>query len=611
MARTQQRRLINPRLGIYFSIFASGFSGLVVMLLILDQLGTPQGLIRLSMLVLPLAAFAGIAVCAYCQEPAEFFAAGRRVPAVYAGLVLAGSAVGSTGTVAITGLFFINGHDAWCLAIGFSAGFVVMALMIAPYMRKLGAYTVPSYLGRRFDSRLLRLTSAAIVAAPMLLVIVAELKMGAWAARWLTGFSEPSMMLLIASLAMLTVAVGGTRSLTWTNVAQAIAAFLALLIPVAVVAALVTNLPLPQLSHGPVLRGISRMESMQGVPIAIAPALAFDLAGQGLSQLTHRIAAPYTSVGPISFILASLTLMCGIAGAPWLLPRLTTTPGVYATRKAIGWATLLCGLTLLTAASVAVFMRVYVMDTVVDHRPSELPDWFRAMAAAGMARADVGVDRLALANLSFDRDAVLFMLPTAAGFPPVVLFMALAGAIAAALLAASSGMSALGNVLAEDGINGLMWDPSPPPLAVGAARLGAIAVGVAALLTAVLIPHDPLQLLIWALAISASSTFPVLAMSVWWKRLNAFGAVVGMGTGFGVAILAILAGEAAWLGVPSELAAVFAVPASLVAAVAASLATPAPGRHVLDVVREIRLPGGETLHDRETRRARMKQRTPA
>lgn len=610
MAVTSHRRLINPRLGIYFSIFASAFAGLVVLMLILEQLGMRPGLIRIAMLAVPLVIYAAIAGFAYSREPLEFFAAGRRVPAVYAGLVVAGSALGATGMVAFTGLFFINGHDAWCLAIGMSSGFVVMALMIAPYLRKLGAFTVPSFLGRRFESRVLRLVAAALLTPVMLLVIVAELKMGAWAAHRLTGFSQLSMMIVLASFAMLTVAAGGLRSVTWANVAQAIAALLALLVPVAIVGAMVTNLPLPQLSHGPVLRAIGRLESMQGVSIAIAPALSFDLAGQGLAPLVHRIAAPYSSVGPISFILASLTIMCGIAAAPWLLPRLATTPGVYETRKAIGWATVIAGLTLITIASVAVFMRDIVMDTLVEKRAAELPEWFRVLVSTGAARADVGVDRLALSNLSFQRDSVLFMLPAAAGLSDVVVYMALAGAVAAAALAASSAIAALGTMIAEDGINGLMWEPPPPAMALGAGRIGTLAAGLVPAFTAMMIYTDPLQLMLWALAISASAAFPVLAMSVWWKRLNAVGAIVGMVTGFTVAVLAILAGEAAWLGVPSELAAIFAIPSSVAAAIIAARMTPAPGRNVLELIRDIRLPGGETIYDRELRLSRMRRRTP-
>jgi cation/acetate symporter len=123
-----------------------------------------------------------------------------------------------------------------------------------------------------------------------------------------------------------------------------------------------------------------------------------------------------------------------------------------------------------------------------------------------------------------------------------------------------------------------------------------------------MVPADPLSLLLWGLALSGSAALPVLVLSVWWKRLNAFGALAGMVAGFTVAVLAVLAGQVTWLGVPSALAAVFGVPAAFAVAMIAARMAPAPGRHVLEVVRDMRLPGGETIHDRELRLLRLQQR---
>jgi cation/acetate symporter len=608
MTTASHSRLVNPRLGTYFGIFTSTFAALVLLLLIFEQLGAAEEVLRWVMLLGPIALFAAIGLAARCTEPIEFFASGRRVPAVYCGLGLAASALGGTGMVALTGLFFLNGFDAWCLVIGFSAGFVVMALAIAPFLRKVGAFTLPSYLGRRFESRLVRVASAAILAVPMMLVITAEVRMGAWAASLLSGQSETSMIALIVLAATATVLLGGLRSLTWSNTAQAIASLLALMVPVGIVAAVVTNLPLPQLSHGPVLRAIGRAEFAQGVPIAIAPSLAFDLAGQELQSLAHRIAEPYGSVGPLSFILAGLALMTGVAAAPWLLPRCGATPGVYDARKAVGWATVFCGITMLTLSSVAVFMRDTVMDELVGRSASQLPAWFSGLQEMGWARVDGNAPRLPLASFSFKRDAVLFALPQAAGLPTVLLLLALEGAVAAALVGASAGIVALANVLAEDVIKGLRREPPAPGPRVMVARLAVAAVGVAAGATAIVVPADPLNLLLLGLALSGSAAFPVLVLSVWWKRINAFGALCGMVAGFSVAVLAILAGEATWLGVPAALAAVFGVPAGFATAVLVSRMGRVPERLVLELVRDMRLPGGETIHDREIRLLRLQQR---
>jgi cation/acetate symporter len=607
MSTASHGRLVNPRLGTYFGIFASAFISLVLLLLILEQLGASDPVLRWVMLAGPMVLFAGVGVAAGCREPSEFFASGRRVPAVYSGLGLACSAVGGTGIVALAGLFFLNGFDAWCLVIGFSAGFVVMALVIAPFLRKFGAFTVPSYLGRRFESGPLRVASAMLLAVPMLLVITAEVRMGAWAASLLSGQPEIPMIVLIVLAAAATVMMGGMRSLTWSNTAQAIVSLLALMVPVGIVAAVVTNLPLPQLSHGPVLRAIGRAEFAQGVPIAIAPSLAFELAGQELHTLAHRMAEPYGSVGPLAFILAGLSLMTGIAGAPWLLPRCGVTPGVYDARKAVAWATVFCGILTLTVSSVAVFLRDMVVDDLVGHSAEQMPLWFVNLQEMGAA-VDGNAARLPLASFSFQRDAVLFALPVAAGLPTVLQLLALEGAVAAALIGSSAGMVALASILAEDVLNGLRRELPPAGLRVASARFALVAVAAIAGTIAVMVPADPLSLLLWGLALSGSAAFPVLVLSVWWKRLNAFGALAGMVAGFTVAVLAVLAGQVTWLGVPSALAAVFGVPAAFAVAMIAARMAPAPGRHVLEVVRDMRLPGGETIHDRELRLLRLQQR---
>ena len=608
MSTASHGRLVNPRLGTYFGIFASAFISLVLLLLIFEQLGASDPMLRWVMLAGPMILFAGIGIAAGCREPSEFFASGRRVPAVYSGLGLACSAVGGTGIVALAGLFFLNGFDAWCLVIGFSAGFVVMALVIAPFLRKFGAFTVPSYLGRRFESGPLRVASATLLAVPMLLVITAEVRMGAWAASLLSGQPEMPMIMLIVLAAAATVMMGGMRSLTWSNTAQAIASLLALMVPVGIVAAVVTNLPLPQLSHGPVLRAIGRAEFAQGVPIAIAPSLAFELAGQELHTLAHRMAEPYGSVGPLAFILAGLSLMTGIAGAPWLLPRCGVNPGVYDARKAVAWATVFCGILTLTVSSVAVFLRDMVVDDLVGHSAEQMPLWFVNLQEMGWAAVDGNAARLPLASFSFKRDAVLFALPVAAGLPTVLQLLALEGAVASALIGASSGMVALASILAEDVLNGLRRELPPAGPRVASARLALMAVAAIAGAIAIMVPADPLSLLLWGLALSGSAAFPVLVLSVWWKRLNAFGALAGMVVGFTVAVLAVLAGQVSWLGVPSALAAVFGVPAAFAAAILAARMAPAPGRHVLEVVRDMRLPGGETIHDRELRLLRLQQR---
>ncbi len=606
MSLMSRSRLVNPRLGTYFGIFVSALSGLVLLLIIFEQLGTPDAALRWVMLIGPLLLYAAIAASVFTKDPIDFFVVGRRVPAGYTGLGIASSAMGATGIVAMTGVFFIIGFDALFIVIGGLAGLVLMAVMLAPFLRKFGMFTVPSYLGRRFDSRSVRILCAALIAVPMLLLLAAELRIGAFVAAWLVGQPQSLMVVLMTFCIVLGLVLGGMRSFTWTSSAQAIAAILALMVPVAVVAVMATNFPLPQLTHGPLLRELVRNEVIQGVPIVEASSFAFMLPGDGMLPIAKRFTEPFGNVGPAAFVVAMLTVAAGVASAPWLLPRVTMTPGVYETRKSLGWATVFFSLVMLTVASVSVFMRDYVMDIVAAAGSTTVPDWLQQLTELGFAQIDTRSTRLVVASFSFWRDTVFLSLPIAAGLPNVFAYFAAAGAVAAALVAAGAVVGALGNVIAEDVINGLSWEPLPSEPRVWVAR---IAFGVVAILggsMALVAPTDALSLLLTCLALTGSTLFPVLALSIWWKRMNAFGAMAGLASGFGVAVVTMLAGSA--IGLDGALAGLLGIPASVLGTILASLATPAPTRSVLELVREMRVPGGEVIYDREMRLLRLKNR---
>ena len=612
MSNTPAKRIVNSRLGVYFAIFASAYVAVILLAMIGEQLAWPPAAVRWAVVLVPLGFYAIIGMAGSTRDPIEFFAAGRRVPAVYNGLAMAFSAFGGTGLVAMTGTLFLVGFDALCLVIGGLAGFVVMGILLAPFFRKFGAYTIPSYLGRRFESPSLRRISAVIVAVPLTLMLVAEIKTAAFAGAFLTAAPSWSIVALVTAALAITLWPGGTRGLTWSSVAEAIAALLALIVPVTIVAVLWTNLPLPQLSYGPLMRALARQEATQGLPLVFAQGFTFDLPGAGLSSITKRFATTFGAVGPQGFVTAMLTIMAGVAVAPWLLPRVATAPGVYHARKSIGWATLVFGLLMLTAAGIAVYMRVLLFDATSD---GTVPAFVLELASRGYTEIDAKAvasfpeaSRSALASIAVLRDAVLLMLPSAAGLPGVFVAFAVAGAIAATLAGGSAAATALGSLLAEDIVHGGKAEPPPDGPRLTTARLGiafALASGGAG---AAFVPGDAFDMLLWALALTGSTLFPVLVMSIWWKRINAFGATAGIASGFGVALLAIIAGELQWLPVDPSLAGLFGIPASCLAAIAATLATPHPGRHMLELVRDIRVPGGEILYDREMRLLQLKKR---
>jgi cation/acetate symporter len=611
LAFSARTRLVNPRLGTYYGIFTAGFAAIVMMALMLEQLAIADSLVRLVLFGGPLVLYAGLALLSPANEAREYFAAGRRVPAFFNGLVLGIATLGGAGFLALTGALFISGFDALCIGIGWSAGLVFMGVLFTPFLRKFGAYTVPTFLGRRFESRTVRLVAAATLGVPLLLLLAAEARFAAYAAAWLLGQSERLTALVVVGFVTVLVFAGGMRALTWGSVGKGIVALLALAVPATIVAIMVSNLPLPQMTHGNMLRVITRAEIVRGVPIILVPPLAFDLPGVGMEQLSKRFIQAFGSVGSLAFVLMTFVAAAGVAASPALLARSGTTPGVYEARKSIGWAVLVTGLVLLTLPAIAVYLRAQLVEQVLGQPSGRLPVWFQLLQQAGVARIEGKAQIVGLSNIAFERDAAVFALPIAAGFPQALVYLSLAGALAAALAALAAAMTTSASILAEDVVNGLTEETPPDSARIGTARICLLGVAFITAWLALAAPGDPLQLLLWALNLTASSAFPVLLLAIWWKRANAWGAMVGMITGITVALFLMLLAETGAIGLPSVLAGAVALPVALAATAVAALTTPAPGRSAIDVVREVRVPGGETVYDRELRLLRLKNRAPS
>ena len=209
---------------------------------------------------------------------------------------------------------------------------------------------------------------------------------------------------------------------------------------------------------------------------------------------------------------------------------------------------------LLTLPAVAVYLRALLLDQVVGHPGDSLPVWFQLLQQAGIARIEAKTQVVRLAGIGFERDAVLFALPIAAGFPQVVVYLALAGALAAALAALASSLVAIAGILAEDIVYGLPDETAPESARIGTARVAMLGAAFVTTWLAIAAPADPLQLFLWSLTLSAATSFPVLLLAIWVKRTNAWGALAGMITGFVVTVFMMLLSETGAIGLPSALA---------------------------------------------------------
>ena len=593
----------DPMLGVYFGIFAACLAAGVLLLLIFEQLGLAEASLKTAMAGVSIALFVTIGLGAYTNRAREFLFVGRRVPAIYNGMAMAIAGPGGVGLVGIAGSLFLAGFDMLCIGVGIVAGLTVSVMLIAPFLRKFGAPTVPSFLGQRFESGTVRLLAASVASVPLMLIAVAEIKIAIMAGAWLLPLSSASAALLVVLVLVATIAPGGVRSLSWSTAAQSMVVLVAILLPAGIAAVMETNLPFGQLSHGPLLRTIGRIEAAQNVPIPVAGLLAVDLPDVGLQPITGRFATTFGTIGPLAFVLLALSVLAGIAGSPSLLARSATTPSVYDTRKSMGWAVALVGVLLMTFSSVAVFERDLLLNAFVGHPSAAVPTGLQRLVDLGLASVESRPTRMTATSVLFDRDGTLLALPILLGMPLAVVNLVAAGVLAAALAGAAASVTQLGVIIGDDVINAPAGERSSDAQRLWVCRLAITAAAALAGFGAVLVGGDPLLLLLHGLAISGSALFPVIALSIWWKRATTAGALAGMATGFVTAALVMLA-DLSSIGLPALLAPAIAVPAAVAATMLVSHLTPAPGRHILELVRDLRVPGGETIHDREARQAR-------
>ena len=293
----------------------------------------------------------------------------------------------------------------------------------------------------------------------------------------------------------------GPHSLGWVSTAQAICAIIAIVAVAAVIGVLLTNLPLAQLSYGPVLRHIGRLEAAQQIA---APARAlFDvaLAGPELQPLTQPIATPFGSVGWAGFMISTLVVMLGISAAPWLLPRCATTLGVYEARKSLGWAIFFVGIIVITLSAIAVFFRRLVMSDLVGRSADQLPSWFDHLSAKGLVGITGQAAELPLSSFLFARDGILYAIPMALDFPAAFVYLILTGAVAAAMAGAAATAFALSAILSEDAFGGFQLTPASDPVRINTARFMAAAIIPVALLFQAVVPFDPLDLFLMAMTL--------------------------------------------------------------------------------------------------------------
>ena len=599
-------RTPNPHLGAYYGIVASAVVSLILVLAMFEQLGWGRPLLAQSLMLVPLALYLVIALGTRTFEVDDYFASGRRVPPVFNGFALACIAVGGVGFLAYTGTVFFLGFDALAIGLGWTFGMLIAAIAFVPYLRKAGAYTLPSFLGHRFRSRTLRMGASLMQLPPTALLVVAEIKIAALIASLYLPVSFSIAVLLLAALIAAIAILGGMRSLTWTASAEFLVGAVGLAVVVTTVSVLLTNVPAPQLTYGEMFSSLHNAEITAGLTPLAPGESAAALPGAMPAPTVKPFLQPFGSLGPGDFTTLFLCLALGTAALPSLLMRSGVTGSIAEQRRSTAWGLLLVAIFVMTAPAIAAFAKLMIFRDLALASASSLPAWLTELADKHLFQAgDVNGDgAIGAAELLVGRDGIALALPWAAGLPYVLCVLMATAAMAIALAAAAAHLFTLAASFAEDLYRVLDRRQALPRLVAAWAAIAASALAAAVFL--LIAEIDPLKAALTAFAFAAASFFPVLLLAIWWRRCTKWGAFAAMITGFVVVLGEIVLGGAFGFGnagFTTSLASLIGALLALVAGVAVSLYLPKPSQGEDHYYEEMRDPDGETIYDRAQARA--------
>jgi cation/acetate symporter len=464
---------------------------------------------------LTFAMYLGIAYWSRVKTTAGFYVAGQGVPTVANGMATAADWMSAASFISMAGLVSFLGFDGSVYLMGWTGGYVLLALLLAPFLRKFGKFTVPDFVGDRYYSRTARVV-AVICAIFISFVYVAGQMRGVGIV--FSRFLEVSVNVgvIIGMIIVLFYAVlGGMKGVTYTQVAQYCVLIFAYLVPAIAIAMFLTGNPVPQMAISEVL------------PLLDQISVDFGLAGYS---------SPFTNMSMINVLFITIALMVGTAGLPHVIVRFYTVKSVSAARWSAGWALLFIALLYTTAPTVAIFAKYYMLTEMVGEPVEAVAaiPWVANWIQTGLIRLpETGILTAEQLLAGVDRDIIVLALPEMAALAPYVVGLVAAGGLAAALSTASGLLIVVSSSIAHD-LYGHLINPE----ASDQKRLlvGRIAIAFGVLVAGYLGINPPgfvAEVVAFAFGLAAASFFPVIVLGIFWKRATKQGAIWGMITGLG------------------------------------------------------------------------------
>lgn len=571
------------------------------------------------------AVYITIAIWARASTTSEFYVAGKGIHPVANGMATAADWMSAASFISMAGLIAFNGYDASVFLMGWTGGYVLLAMLLAPYLRKYGKFTVPEFIGDRYYSKTARIVAVICLIVASLTYVIGQMKgIGVAFSRFLEVSFELGLFAGM-TIVFIYAVLGGMKGVTYTQIAQFCVLIFAYTVPAVFISLNLTGNPLPQLGLGSTMADGSGVHLLEKLDLVLT-----DL---GFAAYTEQKGST------INIFLLTMSLMIGTAGLPHVITRFFTVPKVRDARISAGWSLLFISILYTTAPAVGAMARLNLIDTIQigeigsaegNLKYADRPEWFAKWEKTGLLKFedkngdgriqyydDDNEEFAATAEaagwegnemVTVDRDIMVLANPEIANLPHWVIALVAAGGIAAALSTAAGLLLAIASSISHDLLKGVFRPDISEKQELAASR---IAMAGAILVAGYFGLHPPgfaAQVVALAFGLAASSLFPALMMGIFVKRINNTGAIAGMLSGLTATLLYIfwfkgwffipgteMMADTAdnWLiGISPEAFGAVGAMVNFVVAWSVSSVTAAPPEHIQHMVEDIRVPSG-------------------
>ena len=547
------------------------------------------------MIGLTFSLYIGIAFWSKAGSTKDFYVAGAGVSPIANGMATAADWMSAASFISMAGLISFMGYDGSVFLMGWTGGYVLLALLLAPYLRKFGKFTVPDFIGDRYYSNTARLVAVLCALIISFTYVAGQMRgVGLVFSRYLEVDINTGVIIGMAIVLFYAV-LGGMKGITYTQVAQYCVLIFAFMVPAIFISIQMTGNPIPQLGFGSQgADGIYLLDKLDGLSMELG---------------FHEYTSGSKSMLDVFFITAAL--MVGTAGLPHVIVRFFTVKKVSDARKSAGWALLFIAILYTTAPAIAVFARTNLIETVSEKKYDELPGWFDNWEKTGLLTFDDknkdGIVQYVadpqINELTIDRDIMVMANPEIAELPNWVIALLAAGALAAALSTAAGLLLVISSSISHDLIKKIIKPDVSEKGELIAARISAFFAVVMAGYFGINPPGFVAAVVALAFGLAAASFFPAIVMGIFYKRMNKEGAVAGMSTRLLLMLFYMTkfkfgwfgggTSEDWWFGISPEGFGTFAMLTNFIVSLIVCHITSDPPKEIQDLVEKIRIPSTE------------------